>query len=51
MQSNSEAQRAWNALFTSWLILCCFKQSLLDPGVFTIYYEFILYILAVYVDN
>jgi len=46
-----KAPRAWNALLTSWLISRGFKQSLVDPGVFTIYYESLLYILAVYVDD
>ena len=46
-----EVPRAWNALLTSWLIACGFKQPLVDPGVFTIYYESLLYILGVYVDD
>jgi hypothetical protein len=46
-----EDPRAWNALLTSWLISCGFKQSLVDLGVFTIYYESLLYILTEYVDD
>ena len=41
-----EAPKAWNDLFTSWLIECGFEQSLVDPCVFNIVYQTLLYILA-----
>ena len=46
-----EAPRAWNILFTSWLVSFGFTQSLVDPAVFTISVTDFLYILAIYVDD
>jgi hypothetical protein len=46
-----EAPKAWHDLFTSWLIEFGFEQSLVDPCVFTIIYQTLLYILALYVDD
>ena len=46
-----EAPKAWNALLTAWLVSYGFSRSLVDPGVFTAFYEKLLYILAVYVDE
>ena len=46
-----EAPRAWNALFSSWLVSYGFSQSVVDPAVFTISWSGLLYILAVYVDD
>jgi hypothetical protein len=36
---------------TSWLVSFGFTKSLVDPGVFTIFVEKLIYILAVYVDD
>jgi hypothetical protein len=46
-----EAPRAWNILFTSWLVSFGFTQSLVDHAVFTISVTDFLYILAIYVDD
>jgi hypothetical protein len=45
-----EAPKAWNELFTVWLIDYGFVQSLVDPGVFTYKHGNLLYIVALYVD-
>ncbi len=46
-----EAPKAWNNLLTSWPVSYGFAQSIVDPKIFTILYEQLLYILAVYVDD
>ena len=46
-----ETARAWNALLAAWLISYGFTQSLVDPGVFVLFVERLIYILAVYVDD
>ena len=46
-----EAPRVWNSLLTEWLVTYGWKQSLVDPGIFTIIYDILLYILGVYVDD
>ena len=46
-----EAPQAWNSLLSEWLINVNFKQSKVDPAIYTIIYKSQLYILAVYVDD
>jgi hypothetical protein len=46
-----EAPRAWNSLFSSWLVSFGFSQSSVDPAIFTITSSSFLYVLAVYVDD
>ena len=46
-----EAPRAYNALLTECLVSYGWKQSLVDPGIYTIIYDPLLYILGVYVDD
>jgi hypothetical protein len=46
-----EAPKAWNALLTSRLVSYGSTQSLVDPGVFTLFVYKLIYILAVYVDE
>jgi len=46
-----EASKAWNELFTAWLVNYGFIQSLVDHGVFTLNHRILLYIIALYVDN
>jgi len=46
-----EAPRAWNALFTSWLVSFGFSQSSVDPAIFTLVFSDLLYVLAVYVED
>ncbi len=46
-----EAPRAWNSLLNDWLISVGFKQSKVDPAVYTIMHKSKIYILAVYVDD
>ncbi len=43
-----EALKAFNDLFSSWLVSYGFFQSLVDPGVFTIFYEHLMCKHAVY---
>jgi hypothetical protein len=51
MHGIREAPKPWNELFTSWLIGYGFEQSLVDPCVFTMVFQNLLYILALYVDD
>ena len=46
-----EATKAWNALLTSWLISYGFTQSLVDPRVFVLFVDKLIYILVVNVDD
>ncbi len=46
-----EAPRAWNSLLNDWLISVGFKQSKVDPAVYTIMNKSKIYIFAVYVDD
>jgi histone deacetylase 1/2 len=46
-----EAPRAWNFLLSEWLSSIGYKQSKVDPAVYTILHNCLLYILAVYVDD
>ena len=46
-----EAPRARNSLLSEWLISIEFKQSKVDPVVYTILQNSLLYILAVYIDD
>jgi hypothetical protein len=46
-----EAPRAWNSLLSEWLSSIRFKQSKVDPAVYTILHNSLLYILADYVGD
>jgi hypothetical protein len=46
-----EAPRAWNILFTAWLVDYGFIQALVDHGVFTSMHGLLLYIIALCVDD
>ena len=46
-----EAPRALNALLTEWFVSYGWKQSLVDPGIFTSIYDLLLYILGLHVDD
>ena len=46
-----ETSKAWNALLTSRFVSYGFTQSLVDPRVFVVFIEKLIYILAVYVDD
>ena len=48
---NRKAPRAWNALLAEWLVSYGWKQSLVDPGIFTIIHDLLLYIQGVYVGD
>ena len=51
LYGNREAPKAWNALLTAWLISYGFTQTLVDPGIFVLFVERLIYILVVYVDD
>jgi hypothetical protein len=46
-----EAPRAWKSLLSEWLSSIRFKQPKVDPAVYTILHNSLLYILTVYVDD
>ncbi len=46
-----EAPRAWNSLLSEWLSSIRFKQSKVDPAVYFILHNSLLYIMAIYVDD
>ena len=46
-----QAPRCWNHKVTAWLENYGFKQSMVDPGIYTMYFDDRIYILALYVDD
>ena len=46
-----QAPRCWNQKVTTWLEDYGFKQSQVDPGIYIMYHDDQIYILALYVDD
>ena len=46
-----EAPKAWKEIVTAWLVNYGFIQSLVNPRMFTFNHGFMLYIIALYVDD
>ena len=46
-----QAPRCWNQKVTAWLHEYGFEQSKVDPGIYTMYHQERIYILALYVDD